>query len=72
MQVDPIKPTLKSPETKYLKLNCDEPLSSFGFNFNLRRYIEESAGGDACRDAVMDAHDTCSAGAYTRPLFSST
>ena len=38
MQVDPIKPTLKAPGTKRLKLQYDEPLSSFAFKFNLRRY----------------------------------
>jgi hypothetical protein len=38
VQVDPIKPKLKPPGTKRLKLNCDEPLSSFAFKFNLRRY----------------------------------
>jgi hypothetical protein len=38
MQVDPIKPKLKPPETKRLKLTCDEPPSNFGFNFKLRPY----------------------------------
>ena len=38
MQVDPIRPTLKAPRTKRLKLNCGEPLSNYAFNFNLRRY----------------------------------
>ena len=38
MQVDPIKPTLKAPGSKLLKLKYDELLSSFAFNFNLRRY----------------------------------
>jgi hypothetical protein len=38
VQVAPIKPTLKAPGTKRLKLKCDEPLSNFVFNFNLRRY----------------------------------
>jgi hypothetical protein len=38
VQVDPIKPTLKAPETKRLKLKYDEPLSNFAFNFNLRRF----------------------------------
>ena len=38
MQVDPIKPTLKAPGTKRLKVNCVVPLSNFAFNFNLRRY----------------------------------
>ena len=39
MQVDPIKPELKAPETHLSTLKCDEPLSLFAFNFNLRRYI---------------------------------
>jgi hypothetical protein len=38
VQVDPIKPKLKLPGTKHLKLKCDEPLSNFAFKFNLRRY----------------------------------
>ena len=40
MQLDPIKPTLKAPGTKRLKLKCDEPLSKIAFNFDLRRYIK--------------------------------
>jgi len=38
VQVDPIKPTLKAPGTKRLTQKCDESLSNFAFNFNLRRY----------------------------------
>jgi hypothetical protein len=38
VQVDPIKPKLKPPGTKRLKHKHDEPLSSFAFKFNLRRY----------------------------------
>jgi hypothetical protein len=38
VQVIPIKPTLKAPGTKRSKLQYDELLSSFAFNFNLRRY----------------------------------
>ena len=38
MQVDPIKPTLKAPAAGHLKPKCDELLSNFAFNFNLRRY----------------------------------
>ena len=38
MQVDPIKATLKAPGTKRLKLKHDELLSTFAFNFNVRRY----------------------------------
>jgi len=38
VQVDPIKPKLKPPGTKRLKLKYDELLSTFAFKFNLRRY----------------------------------
>ena len=34
-----MKPMLKPPGIKRLKLVYDELLSSFGFKFNLRRYI---------------------------------
>ena len=49
MQFDPIKPTLKPPGTKRLKLKYDELLSSFAFNFNLRRYT--TVPGTATRTA---------------------
>jgi len=39
VQVDPIKPLLKPPGTKRLKLKCDVLLSNLAFKFNLRRYI---------------------------------
>ena len=35
--VDPIKPTLKAPGAKRLKLKYDEMLSIFAVKFNLRR-----------------------------------
>ena len=38
MQVDPIKPTLKAPVFKRLKLEHEKPLSNFAFNFNLGSY----------------------------------
>jgi hypothetical protein len=38
VQVDPIKPESKAPKAKRSKLKVDEPLSSFAFNSNLRRY----------------------------------
>jgi len=41
VQLEPIKPTLKAPGTKSLKLNYDEPLSFFAFKLNLRRYNED-------------------------------
>jgi len=43
VQVDPIKPMLKAPGTKRLKLRYDVPLSNFAFNFNLRRYTKAPA-----------------------------
>jgi len=36
-----MKPTLTAPGSERLKLKCDDPLSNFGFNFNLRCYIQE-------------------------------
>jgi hypothetical protein len=38
VQVYSIKPTLTAPGNERSKLKCDEPLSNFAFNFNLRRY----------------------------------
>jgi len=38
VQVAPIKPMLKAPKTNHLKLKCDELLSRFAFESNLRRY----------------------------------
>jgi hypothetical protein len=72
VQVDTIKPKLKAPGTKRLKLDYDGPLSNFGFKFNLRRY---SLGATAVHGArVHDAEDEerFAAGAYTRPFLSST
>jgi hypothetical protein len=65
VQVDPIKPTLKPPGTKRLKLEFDVLLSNFAFKLNLRRYtkVQQLARVWARR---------LEAGAYTRPLFSST
>jgi hypothetical protein len=34
---------LKPPGTERLKLNCDDPLSKFAFDFDLRRYIQPLA-----------------------------
>ena len=38
MQVHPIKPKLKPPGTKRLKLGYEELISNFAFKFNLRHY----------------------------------
>ena len=40
MLVDPIKPTLKAPGIKRLKLKHDDLLLNFGFKTNLRRYTK--------------------------------
>jgi len=39
VRVDPIKPMLKAPGSKRLKLIRDEPLSNLAFKFKLRRQI---------------------------------
>jgi len=55
VQVDPIKPTLKEPGSKRLKLKYDGPLSNFGFNFSLRRYIVVSVRGTmSVQDCITD------------------
>jgi len=70
---------LKSPGTKSLKPKYDKPLSiclNFAFKFNLRRYNEEVV--DVSDSEKLDVSssfygmDAYTAGAYTRPLFSST
>ena len=38
VQIEPTKPMLKASGSKRLKPKSDELLSSFAFNFNLRRY----------------------------------
>jgi len=45
VQADPMKPTVKAPRAKRLKLSYDEPPSNFAFQFNLRRY---STGRTRC------------------------
>ena len=41
VQVDPMKPKLKPPGSKRLKLKCGVLLSNFAFKFNLRRYTKD-------------------------------
>ena len=84
MQVVPIKPTYV-PGPQRPKLEFDGLLSNFAFKFNLRRYIEdcpetpdpaafEKDGAGAVGEALdLDALGAdLAAGAYSRPLFSST
>jgi len=40
VRFEPMKPTSKPPGTKRLKVKYDTVLSTFAFNFKLRRYIE--------------------------------
>ena len=51
-----MKPKLKPPGTKRLKLKCDILLSTSAFKFNLRRYIVPFAGVGAedAFDIVLD------------------
>jgi hypothetical protein len=54
-----------------LKLQYDEPLSRSAYNSNLRRYTKELEGGaKALHGDINQAQRE--AGAYTRPLLSST
>jgi hypothetical protein len=45
VQVDPIRPRLKPPGTKRLKLNCDVLRSNSAYKFSLRRYTSGSKSG---------------------------
>ena len=57
-QVHPIKPKLKPPGTKRLKLNCDILLSTSAFKFNLRRYNKGKwLGYHATEEAAVQAYD---------------
>jgi len=58
VQVDPLKPTLKAPGTKRLKVEFDELLSSFAFNFNLRRYNEEEETPACPPDTTLEEAET--------------
>ena len=61
MQVDPIKPKMKAPGSKRLKLQYDALLSKFGLEFSLRCYseaavaeLEEERGRSAVVAAVAE------------------
>jgi len=58
-----------------LKLYYEEPASNFAFKFKLRRYIkaaEDAVAAAEAANAAVKAAEGIEAGAYTRPLFSST
>jgi len=72
-----MKRTLKAPGTKRLKLKCDILLSNSAFKFNSRLYNMSGKKGAAAAaragaGAGAGARRARPAGAYTRPLFSST
>jgi hypothetical protein len=66
VQVDPMKPNLKPPGTKRMKLYCDILLSTSAFTFSLRRCAE------APTLFLEFIGNTREAGAYKRSLLSST
>jgi len=49
VQLDPMKPKLKPPETKRLKPKSDIRLSKSAFKFNLRRYAEAATTFSAAK-----------------------
>ena len=67
VQVEPMKPTLQAPGTKRLKLNCDEPLSSFAVDSYLRRYIWEHNSSASSRGCSTPARPTSSSCASASP-----
>jgi len=83
VRVDPIEPSLKASRSKRLKVEHDKLLSNSAFNFNLRRFIKVVQSGASSREKSFQAlHKRIKkhlgaalpspAGAYTRPLLSST
>ena len=54
--VEPIKPTLKAPGIRLLKLKYDGPLSHVAFKFKLRRYDKAVPG-----EVQDDESATCDA-----------
>jgi len=56
VQVDPIRPKLKPPETKHLNLNYDVLLSTSAFKFNMRCYTEGgiTISSTPTRDVSLD------------------
>jgi len=63
LQVDPIDPTLKAPESERLKVKCGDLFSYFAFNFDLRRYNEGDATCTHCGNLYSSNHDNTRWGA---------
>jgi hypothetical protein len=71
----PVKPALTAPGIKRLKVQYDQLHSSFPSKFNLRRYsmADAEGGGEAPFDPSRSGAEWWTqAGAYTRPLLSTT
>jgi hypothetical protein len=64
VQVDPIKPKLKPPETEPLKLKCDVQLSTSAFKFNLRRHNEGHEVKTAYHVREFDVHKLKQVGSH--------
>jgi len=64
-----MRPTLKAPGTERLKVEYEEQLSNFAFKIYLRRHIKVKHIQLSPEDRLGG---TPLAGAYSRPLFSST
>ena len=68
-----MKPMLKPPGTRHLKLKCDILVSTFAFKFNLRRYTTVAvAAGVAGFDSIMVGRCglTVSKSAFKAPMVS--
>ena len=52
-----MKPMLKAPGTKRLKLKYDKLNSTFAFNFNMRLYSKVIIGDMECTDAKVSVRD---------------
>jgi hypothetical protein len=63
-----MKPALKAPGTKRLKLTCDETLSNFAFNFKLRRYTKAGLAAAGSGGAAGGAENTAPPGSTGKPL----
>ena len=54
MQLDPINHILQAPGSYRLRLKCDQQLSSFALNFNLRRFILAAQPADQPMTPIGD------------------
>ena len=68
VQVEPIKPKLKPPGTKRLKLKCVILLSTSAFKFNLRRYISMSTLKPIMSTTVLGEKLSCLMFSETSPI----